>query len=334
MDLGFPKIDSIKKGLTFIFSRQNGSFLWSDFQTFAGTSTSWVTGYILYKILPMVNNYDMRKAALALMETRHEGGWGYNETVPVDADSTAFATLGSFPLTDWTPKEIKEVSTFLKSHRKRGGYSTYLDPIPIQNYMGLKEVSLDGWTNSHHEISASVLMALKLLKVRSLKDQVRELLEAKKEDLWPSYWWISPIVSTALVLDCARAFNMIPWRHLPRIMLTVSALQNRDGGWGSVDRESCPFVTAYALDILAYGKEHEMNRKRGAKWLVTHQLNDGSWQSCPIMRIPPPDCLDPDLIDDWLEDGMGSRSLVRDQNRCFTTATVVSTLHRLGSLVK
>src|SRR5205823_6197460 len=83
---------AVENGIAFLLGRRDVRGWWSDFQTLAGPSTEWVSAFVAFA-LARTN----RTAALAaardtwrrLRCTRWwSAGWGYNPTVPSDADST------------------------------------------------------------------------------------------------------------------------------------------------------------------------------------------------------------------------------------------------------
>jgi hypothetical protein len=59
---------------------------------------------------------------------------------------------------------------------------------------------------------------------------------------------------------------------------------------------------------------------------VTLQAEDGGWPSDPVLRIPPPDLVEPSSYRAWRADALGTGVVVRDQHRLFTTAACVSAL--------
>jgi hypothetical protein len=60
------------------------------------------------------------------------------------------------------------------------------------------------------------------------------------------------------------------------------------------------------------------------RWLLLYQLGDGSWGSDAVYRLPPGRIADPWNFSDWrIDDPSGFGVLLRDQQRFFTTATVL-----------
>ena len=84
--------DALERATRFLLARQGRDGLWRDFLTPAGKASQWPSGFI-GTALPLTGDTTdaLEKAADTLVATRHlDGGWGYNEDVPTDADSTAW----------------------------------------------------------------------------------------------------------------------------------------------------------------------------------------------------------------------------------------------------
>jgi hypothetical protein len=60
--------------------------------------------------------------------------------------------------------------------------------------------------------------------------------------------------------------------------------------------------------------------------LLDQQDRDGGWGPSAALRIPPPACSDADAYPSWKQDGYGVGSIVLDQHRLYTTATVLEAL--------
>jgi squalene-hopene/tetraprenyl-beta-curcumene cyclase len=101
---------------------------------------------------------------------------------------------------------------------------------------------------------------------------------------------VNYLYGTFLVLRGLEAIGI--WNHEPQIQQAaewIRMVQNADGGWGeslhSYDEpgtrgigESTPSQTAWALlGLLAAGDTRSDSVAKGVRWLLTHQLADGSW---------------------------------------------------------
>jgi hypothetical protein len=68
--------------------------------------------------------------------------------------------------------------------------------------------------------------------------------------------------------------------------------------------------------------------KDGIRWLVEHQLPDGSWATNHILRIPYPWTKDPWNQQSWNADGRAKNAVIKYHRRLFTTATVFTALNQ------
>src|SRR5437762_11644312 len=92
--------DALATGLDYILGLQAMDGSWSEWELPPGESSPWTTAFVGYRLrlLPPC----LRKRAISARQRAAEwlvraefagGGWGYNDTVGVDADSTAFGIL-------------------------------------------------------------------------------------------------------------------------------------------------------------------------------------------------------------------------------------------------
>jgi hypothetical protein len=77
---------------TRLLARQGRDGLWRDFDTPAGEASQWPPAFIGTALpLGADTTEALEKAADTLVDAQNpDGGWGYNEDVPSDADSTAW----------------------------------------------------------------------------------------------------------------------------------------------------------------------------------------------------------------------------------------------------
>ena len=107
---------------------------------------------------------------------------------------------------------------------------------------------------------------------------------------WFGRWGVNYLYGTFLVLRGLEAIGV--WNHEPQIQQAaewIRMVQNADGGWGEtcggyddpVQRgigPSTPSQTAWALlGLLAAGDNRSDSVAKGTRWLLSHQLSDGSW---------------------------------------------------------
>src|SRR5207244_7438919 len=128
------------------------------------------------------------------------------------------------------------------------------------------------------------------------------LRQRGSDGLWRSYWWSSAAYTTYFAL---RVLRMCGTAN-PELLATVAALEARqraDGSWGD-DRDGDAFETALATlaVLIAPSRASAGVVTRAIAWLLEHQLPDGSWDSSPILRIPPPMFESPEDVPEWRVD--------------------------------
>jgi squalene-hopene/tetraprenyl-beta-curcumene cyclase len=123
------------------------------------------------------------------------------------------------------------------------------------------------------------------------------LKEQESDGSWFGRWGVNYLYGTFLVLRGLEAMGY--WNHEPAIQQAaewIRMVQNADGGWG----ESCasyddpalrgigpstPSQTAWAvLGLLAAGDTRSDSVAKGIRWLVTKQMENGSWDEAAAGR--------------------------------------------------
>jgi hypothetical protein len=168
-----------------------------------------------------------------------------------------------------------------------------------------------GWASSHVCVSAAAA------GIAGLKDdpQLVSFLRRKQKQTgeWQGYWWCDSEYATALALESLNGTD------------DYARAAERAAGYAiSRPMPASPFVQALRIRILlTCGCAVPAD---SADALAQWQLPDGSWPSSARLRIPPPMLHHPSLLAAWDSSHKGFGSIVVDQNRIFTTATVVSAL--------
>ena len=238
------------------------------------------------------------------------GGWGYNDSVGPDADSTAYALL--FLSSEPVAVPPAGFARLLELQRPDGGFSTY----PHDEGLG-------SWGVSHPDVTAVAARAmlsippgaaLALLGTGIAHDPTLGISQALRyivrhrnpEVTWDSFWWSSPLVATAAALSLLRATG-------PALdaVLTSSALSR-------IHAENA-FDGALLLDCHLLTDAGSRRTAQLVEALISEQLPDGSWPSVPILRLTNRDCFDPARHDD-------PGPLFADPERLFTSATVFGAL--------
>ncbi|HEX3891722.1 MAG TPA: squalene--hopene cyclase [Terracidiphilus sp.] len=117
------------------------------------------------------------------------------------------------------------------------------------------------------------------------------LREQEPDGSWFGRWGVNYIYGTFLVLRGLEAIGFD--QHEPQVQQAaewIRMVQNPDGGWGERcgsyddpdtrgEGPSTPSQTAWAiLGLLAAGDDRSDSIAKGIRWLLTRQVEDGSWE--------------------------------------------------------
>jgi squalene-hopene/tetraprenyl-beta-curcumene cyclase len=123
------------------------------------------------------------------------------------------------------------------------------------------------------------------------------LKEQESDGSWFGRWGVNYLYGTFLVLRGLEAMGV--WNHEPAIQQAaewIRMVQNADGGWGETCASyddpalrgigpSTPSQTAWAvLGLLAAGDTRSDSVAKGIRWLVTKQMENGSWDEAAAGR--------------------------------------------------
>jgi len=308
------------RGVGFVLARQGDDGFWRDFHTPAGEASEWPTAAIAVALrLAGAGTEPLERAARALVAHQNtDGGWGYNEDVPTDADSTAWSLVFLGASGRWK-EPCRRAAARLADHQRpdTGGVATYAEPGPIRDFMGAPRwVRFRGWCRPHTEVTATAGRALMAVDHPAAEAAWRFVRAQQRRDgSWASYWWTSPLYATLQAAELAVAFG-------------DAAAAGRAAEWvaGSRASDGVPpgaFATALSLSILLRGGASGRHVDAAARTLVALQDDDGGWPSEPIMRVPLPGNVDPQR---WRPVRVAGGIVVRDQHRTFTTAACIAAL--------
>jgi squalene cyclase len=326
---------ALERGMGFLLATQGRDGLWRDFLTPAGEASEWPTGFIATALhLAGAEASALERAADTLVANQHvDQGWGYNENVPSDADSTACVLL-FLALVDHRESTCRRAASFLVRHQRResGGIATYRESGPIRRFMGVgRWMRFDGWCSPHTEVTATAGRALAALAPNNQSSETHDAWRYVRsqqcsDGSWSSYWWTSPHYATLQAVELALAVG----DHDPVGRAAEWALRSQaeDGAWRAPGAATSAFATALSLSILLHAGSAGQQVERAISTLAALQDEDGGWPSHPIMRIPLPGDKDPDR---WRLVRLGSGVVVPDQHRTFTSAACVAALARCNN---
>jgi squalene cyclase len=321
---------ALERGVHFMLGSQGDDGLWRDFLTPAGEASEWPTGVIGTALqLAGADARALRCAADALVaKQNNDGGWGYNESVPTDADSTACVLL-FLARSGGRGDACRRAASCLAAHQQRdsGGIATYSEPGPIRRFMGVgRWMRFNGWCSPHTEVTATAGRALAAVAAdeggaetdaawRYVRSQQRS------DGSWSSYWWTSPHYATLQAAEFAA--SMGDREAVGRAAEWALRGQDGDGAWSAPGAATSAFATALSLSVLLRAGTRGHLVERAVSRLVALQEVDGGWPSHPTLRIPLPGDVDPDRR----RPRLGGRGIVvADHRRTFTSAVCVAAL--------
>lgn len=341
--------ETIHNGLDFLAESQQSDGLWSDFTTrSSGISTEWVTGYVLAGIPELVaqsKNIEIEDACMNLLSTqRRNGGWGYSDNIPPDADSTAVVTRGLIQHKNSIEKHEVNISSKIDESREfllrcqsdNGGFRTYHSSSALREYrIERDDIDFSGWCKPRASVTAAALMTLYDSGMNAYSTEIEKglnfLYKSHQENcLWKPYWWCGPTYPTSVSVEAINYFTETKDEVLTDAGQKILNKASR-GRWSLLKGDApSPFATALNLRTILICNTVDDLIFESVRWLIDNQLNDGSWQSVPMMQIPPPNIVDAETVHNWRVNGKGVGSRSADQNRIFTTSTVLRTLFDLA----
>lgn len=338
------RLDAAVSGAVgFLERNRNGDGLWSDFVTMAGESVCWVSGYVGHSLATCRSTAvgSIEEAGRkVLARQRANGGWGYGEMVPPDADSTAWCLLFLSELGVQGDESREGAVKFLLRHQNPsdGGFRTYAAPRDVARYMKLDgETRFDGWSSSQVCVTAVAAKALAGIRPAPRVDGALDCVRRSQcpDGSWNPYWWSERLYPTSHCLELLAELGGEADETLVRRGAEwIARTQRPEGSWSEApSMRGVPFSTALALKGLmaARGIGHSDVIERGAEWLIASQMADGGWAGHHILRIPHPATTEPWKQDEWRRDGTAIGALIMDHRRLFTTATALSALSQLLS---
>ncbi len=333
-------LNALNQGIQSLFNRQGDNGTWSDFDIgIWGSSDDWVTAYVCCALNEVKSDIaeELLLHAYRAIATRQRsnGGWGYNERIPPDADSTSFAVRAL--LEKPSGADLTSAKAFLLRHLDtlNGGFKTYSSQDDLRELYGEsagEARSFAGWCSTHVEVTASALETLSMLGFDDL-DRIMSsvtFLENSRtaEGLWNGYWATDAYYPTYRSVSALGRFRFTCDLPFAEVSTVLKGKQRSDGAWAPLAlTKGCPFRTALAAQTLLLIDGNSDATEAATQWLLDQQRPDGFWiTNAAYLRIPPPDILSPDEYLDWGSNGSGAKYV--DVQGVLTTVTVISYLAR------
>ncbi len=330
--------ESVKKVVEFLLNSRLKSGWWCDFNTLAGTSDEWVTGYVGTAMascqMPEAKEV-LEKAWSRLIKRRPWSvAWGYNKKVPADTDTTAWVLHFAEKAGMEKNRHVRRAYKFLYTAMDAaGGIPTYPDSRAIRLFTRLnRNISFKGWCSPHPDVTVTVA---NLHHFKNCQRMIGYIRSSQNENgNWPCYWWCDTEYATLLAVRALRMFSAA--EDIQRINKAIEYTTEKIGPEDCIKTEDhlsgSPFATGLALQILLeandpFNEKIKSCSKRLIEWLLNKQSEDGSWIASARLRIPPPGETHPEGIKNWNRNTLGGGSIRVDQNRLFTSATVLNALN-------
>ncbi len=235
--------------------------------------------------------------------TATPGGWYFqfeNEWYPDVDDSaavlTALAKLSPLQPADRDEAVQRGLTWTLAMQSSNGGWGAYdrdndqliFNKIPFADHQALLDPPTADLTGRCLEMLGAMGYDRSHPAVAPALEFLRR--EQEPDGSWYGRWGVNYLYGTWCVIVGLQAIGedmSAPW--IRRALAWVESRQNLDGGWGEsclsyADRawsgkgESAPSQTAWALmTLLAAGLSDSLSVVRGVNFLLSRQLDDGTW---------------------------------------------------------
>jgi squalene cyclase len=319
---------------------------WISFFRLVNGSRDWVTAYVGWSLLhSRVAQSEVIDQAGALLERDGclSGGWGYRPGIPIDVDSTSWAA--KFLMESGYRLDSSKVKEIILAHQDpvNGGFRTYRSPeTGIRDYINAKATAdMSGWCSAHLCVTGAAIQALCALGLPPDSEPIQRALTFVREQqspagYWNAYWFYGKNYGTRQAIRVLQQLgNADDAVRLTRAREWLEGAQLGDGSWdsGVSQQVGRVFDTALAVCALLDVPEAPQARiQRGIDWLLQRQCPDGGWDSEPILLVPEPSEHAPWKVERWAKWGW-TGVCIPDENRIFTTATVLQALTAWNSLL-
>ena len=313
-------IDSaLARGVAHLAEARGPEGVWCDYSRPDGSfgSNVWAPAFVAAHVghIPAARPVAAAVVARLVEGRRDRGGWGYDERLLEDCDSTAWVLLAAHASATRLPREvlIPSLRFVLRHQSDAGGFVTY-GPEGIRLFGEIAE--REGWFTAQPCVTAAALMALAAYTTPALPELARAadwLERAAEGELWPAYWWYGPTYATYLSVRALARVGRLSGARAQAIAAALLRQRGEDGGWaGKQAGRSLPFTTALALLALLELDHVGPELAVAAELLLASQRADGSFGASAELLVP---------------GGVSSETMtLLDQGR-FTTACVLHALH-------
>jgi len=301
--------EAVRSALEAVLTSQSDDGSWVDFDLpTVGASDAWVTAHVGLKLATLPELWsndslgDALEAAAKFLYVKWHHGWGYNDSAPVDADSTAHALLmlnatGSKPPTS-------TIDALLSFQYSDGGFATY---TPFRS-----RSMPQNWLVSHPDVTPIVVRALAPYSTDPrVADAINRAMRRMDTDrlsdgTWPSFWWKLRWYTASAWVNAAISIKE------PLSSIHWHAGRELNAEW-TTDLDAAHLLECSMnigrIDIAEQVAQH----------LLRNQLEDGSWLRAPVLRQPKPGVHQP-----W--NAPDDEICYADVSGVYSTATILSAI--------
>ncbi len=291
----------------------------------------WTTAFVLN----FINKNDFNESTITkgidfLKKKQQNHLWGINESWINDAHTSAWAASALC----MHKISINSILASLKYHQKEnGGFATYRSGSDLK--FGGMAANTKGWTSVHNCLSALMLKLLSKFKEHhsAFNDVIGYFRSSWNNNHgYEAYWWTSPVMVTYLLFahddhDLSELFE-----HADDMIINIIRQQHNDGSFGDRFMRSSPFYTALIIMILSSNKDlrnkYFNTLKKSLIWLLSHQYEDGSWESSSVLRLPSPEVIQPQSVISWKIKPKGFNTRIKEEYRLLTTAVCYAAIRK------
>lgn len=283
---------AIERGADFLAAqlRSSGDGLWRDYVRGGNKKGSnvWVSAYMAAHLgrVPRTQKLAACVCEALLERRRPSGGWGYDEVLLEDCDSTAWVLLAAAETGTAIPRDLLVASLrFILGHQRPGGGFVTYGPQG-EAFFGTI-AARKGWFEPQTCVTAAATSALLTYADNALpstRSAVEYLQQTQgRDDTWTPYWWYGFSYATYHAVCALSRAGAIPAPDRVADAVTRHALAG--GGWASraPDRVSA-FATALASMTLL--ELSAGNVQESAAHMLRLQRSDGSFEPAAELRVP------------------------------------------------
>ena len=198
-------------GLDSLASRQSRGGWWTAWRGIAGGSDEYPTAVIAATVATVPGGADLAARGWEALRGRGRfrralghAGWGWNETLPDDADTTSWALRAAHG-TGCTDAADAAVLSLLDACSSPQGVASYAGDQPIREYHG--DRFPEGYDMSTLTAPIPTITAAAALALPDRGPALREALRHAQhpDGTWRDLWWATPALPTLLAVEALAA---------------------------------------------------------------------------------------------------------------------------------